>query len=224
MHRVAGKAKVQVVTGDTKVVGKGGADRIFINTAGIGEVHEGVRLGREMVRAGDVVILSGTIGDHAASVLSSRAGLEFDTGIRSDCAPLYGLVRPILRLGRTVRFMRDPTRGGVAATLNELVGGSRLGVLLDEGRLPVREEVQGFCELLGYDPLYLANEGKVIIVASAKSAERVIKLLRKHPLGRRATAIGEVTDEFRGIVGLRTPYGGTRIVDMPVGEQFPRIC
>ena len=224
MKKTAQEAGVKIVTGDTKVVGKGNADKIFINTSGIGTIEKGIDLGREKIRIGDKIILSGTIGDHATAVLSSRVGLEFQTKIKSDCAFLSGLIGSILKFKDKIKFMRDPTRGGLASVLNEMVAGKSFGALLDEDKIPVKDEVIGFCELLGYDPLYLANEGKVIVVTAPRIANEVLKILKRDKLGRDAEIIGEIIVEYKGVVVLETRYGGTRIVDMPTGEQFPRIC
>lgn len=224
MKRTAQSAGVQIVTGDTKVVEKRSVDKIFINTAGIGLIPKGLELGREKIRAGDKIIISGTLGDHATAVLSSRVGLEFQTKVKSDCAYLSDLIGSILKFGEGVRFMRDPTRGGLASVLNEMVEGSGVGALLDEDKIPVKDEVAGFCELLGYDPLYLANEGKVVIVAAPKVAKKVVGIMRKNPKGKDAEIIGEISRNFKGMVGLKTKFGGTRVVDMLTGEQFPRIC
>ncbi len=224
MKRTAQDAGVQIVTGDTKVVEKGSADKIFINTSGIGLIPPGMNLGKERIRAGDQIIISGTIGDHATAVLSSRTGLEFQTRVKSDCCYLSDLIGSILGFKEKIKFMRDPTRGGLASVLNEMVGGSGAGALLYEEKVPVKDEVAGFCELLGYDPLYLANEGKVIIVTAPEIAKKVKSLLRNNPKGREAEIIGEITVKFKGMVGLKTKFGGTRVVDMLAGEQFPRIC
>lgn len=224
MKKTASEAKVMIITGDTKVVGKGNVDKIFVNTAGIGSISKGINLGKEKIETGDKVILSGSLGDHATAVLSSRAGLEFQTKIKSDCAFLSGLIGTILKFKNQIRFMRDPTRGGLASVLNEMVSNQSFGALLYEEKIPVRDEVKGFCELLGYDPLYLANEGKVVIVVAPQVAREVLKILRKNRLGRQAEIIGEIKGGLKGIVGLKTRYGGTRVVDMPLGEQFPRIC
>jgi hydrogenase expression/formation protein HypE len=224
MKKTAQAAGVQIVTGDTKVVEKGKTDQIFINTSGMGLVRSGIHLGKEKIKVGDRIIISGTIGDHATAVLSSRAGLEFKTRIKSDCTFLSDLIGSILRFEDRIRFMRDPTRGGLASVLNEMVMGEAKGVLLKEERIPVKNEVKGFCELLGYDPLYLANEGKVIIVTAPQVAEKVLTILRKNPKGKDAQIIGEITDRFKGRVGVNTKFGGTRVVDMLAGEQFPRIC
>ena len=224
MKKTAQQAKVQIVTGDTKVVEKGSADKIFINTSGIGIISRGMHLGKEKIEVGDKIIISGTIGDHATAVLSSREGLEFQTELRSDCAFLSDLIGLILKFGDKIKFMRDPTRGGLASVLNEMVKNKVFGAILFEDKIPIKQEVNGFCELLGYDPLYLANEGKVMIITSPKAAKQVVRILRKNPKGKDAEIIGEITDKFKGIVGLKTKFGGTRMVDMLLGEQFPRIC
>jgi hydrogenase expression/formation protein HypE len=224
MKKTAQQAQVQIVTGDTKVVEKGSADKIFINTSGIGMISKGIDLGKEKIKVGDKIIINGTIGDHATAVLSSREGLEFHTKVKSDCAFLSDLIGLILKFKNNIKFMRDPTRGGLASVLNEMVSGNNLGALLYEDKIPIKDEVVGFCELLGYDPLYLANEGKVIVVTQPRIAEKVLGLLRRNPKGKHAEIIGEITDKFKGMVGLKTKFGGTRVVDMPLGEQFPRIC
>ncbi|MCJ7497646.1 MAG: hydrogenase expression/formation protein HypE [candidate division Zixibacteria bacterium] len=204
MKKTAQKARVQIVTGDTKVVEKGSADKIFINTSGIGNISKGIELGREKIRVGDMVIINGTIGDHATAVLSSRAGLKFQTKVKSDCVFLSDLISSILKFKDKIKFMRDPTRGGLASVLNEMVSGKDFGVLLSEEKIPIKDEVKGFCELLGYDPLYLANEGKVIMVVAPQIAEKILNILRKNPLGKKAEIIGEITDKFKGMVGLKT--------------------
>jgi len=224
MRKTAQAARVPIVTGDTKVVEKGSADKIYINTSGIGLVTKGMDLGKEKIKVGDKIIISGTIGDHATAVLSARAGLEFKTKVKSDCAFLSDLIGSILRFKGKIRFMRDPTRGGLASVLNEMVGGTDGGALLDEEKIPVKDEVTGFSELLGYDPLYLANEGKVIIVTAPEMAGKVVSILRRNPKGKDAEIIGEITGKFKGMVGLKTKFGGTRVVDLLAGEQFPRIC
>ena len=219
----AKRAGVDVVTGDTKVVERGSCDKIFINTSGIGEIfYTGLSIGA--IRTGDSVILSGTIGEHAISVLSEREGISFSTGVRSDSAPLNILIAKLLRVSKGVRFMRDPTRGGVATTLNEMVPGGRFGISIEEDNLPVTEGVRGACELLGFDPLYLANEGRVIIIAKRDEEDKIVKEMKSDPLGRRACIIGRVTKEYPGKVYLNTSSGGRRIVGMLSGEQLPRIC
>jgi hydrogenase expression/formation protein HypE len=224
MKKTVEKAGVQIVTGDTKVVEKGSADKIFINTSGIGIISKRIDLSKERIKVGDKIIINGTIGDHATAVLSSRENLEFHTKIKSDCAFLTDLIGSILEFQNKIKFMRDPTRGGLASVLNEMVGEKKFGALLFEDKIPIRDDVNGFCELLGYDPLYLANEGKVIIVTIPEIAKKVTSILRRSPLGKDAEIIGEITDRFKGRVGLKTRFGGTRVVDMPWGEQFPRIC
>lgn len=224
MKKAAQIAKVQIVTGDTKVVEKGSADEVFINTSGIGIIPKDIELGKERIKVGDKVIISGTIGDHATAILSLRENLQFQTKVKSDCAPLSDMIDSILKFKDKIKFMRDPTRGGLASSLNEMVSEKKFGALLFEDKIPIKDKVKGFCELLGYDPLYLANEGKAIIVTDPKVTEKVLSILRKNPLGKDAEIIGETTDRFKGIVGLKTRFGGTRIVDMSLGEQFPRIC
>ena len=224
MAAAAREAGVEIVTGDTKVVDKGHGDGCYITTAGIGLVPEGVDLGPQRVEAGDAVILSGYIGDHGIAVLSVREGLEFGTNIESDTAPLAGLARLVLESPGAVRLMRDPTRGGVAAALNEIAAASGKGILLDEEAIPVRPEVEAACELLGLDPLSVANEGKMIAVVDAGAAERIVQRMREHPLGRHARVIGRVTAGHPGTVAVKTGIGATRVVPMPVGELLPRIC
>jgi hydrogenase expression/formation protein HypE len=230
MREAAEEAGVQVVTGDTKVVQKGSADKVFINTAGIGVIESPVRISAARAAVGDKVILSGTAGDHGTTIMIARGELELETDIRSDTAPLHSLVREMLDEAArasnadAVHCLRDPTRGGVATTLNEIALGSEVCVEIREDLIPVREEVKGACEILGLDPLYVANEGKLVAVVSADVADRVVARMRGHAYGRDARVIGEVKAEPRGIVAMRTGFGGTRIVDMLVGEQLPRIC
>ena len=222
--RIAAKrAGVKIVTGDTKVVEKGSCDKIFINTSGIGEVYyPGLSVAE--IRPGDSVILSGPIGEHAISVLSKREGISFSSRVKSDSAPLNGLIAGILKISDKVIFMRDPTRGGVATTLNEIVSGGKFGIFIDEFKLSVTSGVRSACELLGFDPLYLACEGRVIIVVRKDDENKILKAMRRDPLGRRACLIGHVTDEYRGKIYLNTISGGKRIVSMLTGEQLPRIC
>jgi hydrogenase expression/formation protein HypE len=224
MQRTAGEAAVKIVTGDTKVVNRGGADGIFINTAGIGLIPGGVEISGSLARPGDRVLLSGSIGDHAVAILSSREGLQFSTTLQSDCAPLNGLVADMLEVSKEIRCLRDPTRGGLSSTLNELARQSGVGIWVEEDRIPVKEEVQGACELLGFDPLILANEGKLVAIVAADAAERILRRMRTHPQGRDAVIIGEVREEPKGKVILRTRIGSARIMDMMVGEPLPRIC
>jgi hydrogenase expression/formation protein HypE len=224
MGQAAECAGVSVVTGDTKVVEKGSADGLFINTTGIGLVRDGLQLSADRARPGDAVIVSGTLGDHGIAILAEREGLEFETRISSDSAPLHTLVARLLEATREVRCLRDPTRGGLSSTLNEIAGRSGVGMELEETRIPIREEVRGACEMLGLDPLYVANEGKLVAIVAPEAAEAALEALRAHPLGREARLIGRVTQEHRGMVVMRTPLGTTRIVDMLAGDQLPRIC
>jgi len=215
---------VQIVTGDTKVVNRGGADGIFINTAGIGLIPPGIMISGSNARPGDQVLLSGPIGDHGVAILSAREGLQFSTTLESDCAPLNGLVAKMIAASPEIRCLRDPTRGGLASTLNELARQSGVGIWVEERQIPVKEEVRGACELLGFEPWNLANEGKLVAVVSAEAAEAILDAMRAHPLGRDAVRIGEVRKEPPGKVLLRTSIGSTRILDMMVGEPLPRIC
>src|ERR1022692_2496144 len=224
LRQAAADAGVQVVTGDTKVVEKGKGDGLFINTTGIGLVPEGVELSADRARPGDKVLLSGSIGDHGIAILAQREGLEFETQIQSDSAALYTLVAEILGVTRDIRCMRDPTRGGVSSTLNEIAERSRVGIELVESSLPIHEEVRGACELLGLDPLYVANEGKLIAIVAPEAAQAVLQAMKGHRLGSEAQIIGTVNKESPGLVTMRTPFGTTRIVDMLAGDQLPRIC
>jgi hydrogenase expression/formation protein HypE len=224
MGRAARSANVTLVAGDTKVVEKGRGDGLYITTSGIGVIAPGVRIGPDRARPGDVVIVSGEIGLHGVAILSVREGLEFDSTVETDSAPLAGLVEALLDLTKDVHVLRDPTRGGVAASLNEIAKASRVGIALAERSIPVPPVVRGACEMLGLDPLYVANEGKLLAIVPRHEAEMVLERIRTHPLGVRSAIIGEVTDEHPGIVVARTGIGGTRVVDMPLGEQLPRIC
>lgn len=224
MSLAAKMAGVLIVAGDTKVVPRGKADRLFINTAGIGVIAPGVDLSGSNARPGDVVIVSGTIGDHGMAVLCRREGLTFENEILSDSAPLHDLVARILEVCPRLRVLRDPTRGGLATTLNEIAQQSRVGIRLFEEAIPVRPDVAGACEMLGLDPLYVANEGKLIAIFPAEEVDAVLRCLRAHPLGADAVHIGEVTETDPGRVFLRTRIGGHRLVDMLRGEQLPRIC
>ena len=220
----AAEAGVQIVTGDTKVVPRGAADGIFINTAGLGVVPPGVTLTSRNIKPGDAILLNGYIGDHGIAVFSKREGIAFQTNVKSDCAPLNGLVEVMLKTGASLRCMRDPTRGGLASILNELADQSGAGICVTEQSIPIRDEVLGACEMLGFDPLYVANEGKLVAVVQGDDAEMVLEAMRAHPLGRDATLIGEVVEGPPGRVSLRTFMGSTRIVDMLSGELLPRIC
>jgi len=224
MHGAAEAAGVQVVTGDTKVVEKGKGDGLFINTTGIGLVPDGVELSANRARPGDKVLLSGSIGEHGIAILAQREALEFESAIKSDSAALHTLVANMLRTSREIRCMRDPTRGGVSSTLNEIAQRSNVGIELEESTIPVREEVRGACELLGLDPLYVANEGKLIAIVAPEAADALLEAMRSHPLGSAAEIIGCVKKENAGLVTMRTALGTTRIVDMLAGDQLPRIC
>jgi hydrogenase expression/formation protein HypE len=217
-------AGVRLVTGDTKVVDSGSGDGVFVNTAGVGVVPDGVEVRPERATPGDVVIVSGEIGVHGVAVMSCREGLEFGTTVRSDSAPLHGLVADMLGSGADVHVLRDPTRGGVAASLNEIAKASKVGVALVERDLPIPQSVRDACGLLGLDPLYVANEGKLLAMVAAADADRVLDAMRRHEYGREACVIGTCVDDHPGMVVAKTGLGGTRVVDLPLGEQLPRIC
>ena len=217
-------AGVQVVAADTKVVPRGKADRIFINTAGIGAIPPGLDVAGQNAQVGDVILINGPMGDHGIAVLSTREGLSFETEIISDSAPLNGLVWDMLAASQKIHVLRDPTRGGVATALNEVALQSGIGIRLEEQKLPTRPAVSAACDILGLDPLYVANEGKVLAMVAPDEAELVLGAMHQHPLGREACIIGEVISDHPGRVVLRTGIGGTRIVDMLSGEQLPRIC
>jgi hydrogenase expression/formation protein HypE len=224
MAQTAREAGVEIVTGDTKVVHKGACDKLFITTTGVGVIREGVTLGAHLAQPGDVVLVNGLLGDHGAAILSARGDMALDTPIESDCAPLHGLTEALLKAAPGLRLMRDATRGGVATVLNEVADASGVSIEIDEAATPLREEVKGFCEILGLDPLYLANEGKIVAVVPGAEKDAALAALRAHPLGAQACAIGRVGDGEAGRVTMQTVFGGRRIVDMLVGEQLPRIC
>ena len=214
----------RVVTGDTKVVDRGHGDGCYINTSGVGQVDDRVVLAASKVRAGDAIIVSGTIADHGMAIMSVREGLQFDSVISSDSAPLHSLVQAMLESQANIRVLRDPTRGGVASSLNELARSAKVGMTIDELSVPIYPTTQAACELLGMDPLFVANEGKLLAIVSPADAEVVLSLMREHPFGREAAIIGHVTGEHPGIVVGRTAIGGKRVIAMMVGEQLPRIC
>lgn len=224
IQRSAGEAGVKVVTGDTKVVDRGSADKIFINTAGIGILPHGVNISGSRAVPGDMIILSGSIGEHGIAVLSQREGLRFKVPIESDCAPLDRLVAGMLEVCPDIRCLRDPTRGGVASTLNELAGQSGVGIDIEERSVPVQEPVRAACELLGFDPLYVANEGKLVAVVPEADAEQILAVMRRNPHGKNAAIIGKIVGEHPGRVAMKTLLGTSRIIDMLVGELLPRIC
>jgi hydrogenase expression/formation protein HypE len=223
MARAAGAAGVSIVTGDTKVVNKGSADQLFVTTSGIGLIEDRVSISASNVRPGDDVIVSGSIGDHGMAVMSVREGLEFEGEIRSDTAPLYSLVRAMMGAGE-VHALRDPTRGGLATSLCEIASASSTGIEIDESAVLVRENVKGACEVLGLDPLFVANEGKLVAFVPHHSSAAVLEAMRRMPEGGDARIIGRTVEEHRGMVLLKTEIGGTRIVDLPFSEQLPRIC
>ncbi len=224
MASAADEAGVHIVAGDTKVVERGAADGIYITTTGIGSLDSELRLGADRVRVGDRILVSGRIAEHGMAIMLARGGLAFDADIRSDCASLNGLVADLLAAAPGVRWLRDPTRGGVASALNELAVAGDLAVSIDGESLPVSPATAGACELLGLDPLYVANEGKVVVVVAPDDTDAALRALRAHPLGGDAVAIGEIVEGPTGLVVLRTPFGGTRIVDLLVGDPLPRIC
>jgi hydrogenase expression/formation protein HypE len=225
MHDTAQAAGVHVVTGDTKVVGRGSADKVFINTAGIGVIPAGRHLSPQLMEPGDVVLVSGTMGDHGLTILAQREGLSFSTPVESDCAPVNRIAKAVMEVGgEGVKCMRDPTRGGLATTLNELAVQSARGILIQEEEIPFLREVVGACEMLGLDPLYLANEGKVIVVVAPEVAGEVLEAMRALPEGRGAVEIGKVIAEEEGLVLLETELGAARILGMLEGEPLPRIC
>ncbi|UKO98946.1 hydrogenase expression/formation protein HypE [Nostoc sp. UHCC 0870] len=224
MKTSAQKAGVQIVTGDTKVVHRGAADKIFINTTGIGIIPTGVNISAHNIQPGDVIIINGELGNHGAAILIARGELALETNIESDCQPLHELVATILNVCPEVHTMRDATRGGLATVLNEFAMTSNVGIRINEESIPVREEVKGMCEILGLDPLYLANEGKLVLAVKREKAETVLSAMKSHPFGKDASIIGEVIDSPAGVVLLKTAFGTERIVDMLVGDQLPRIC
>ena len=224
MAAAAREAGVQVVTGDTKVVPRGACDKLFLTTTGIGVIRAGLELGAHRAQPGDAVLVNGVLGDHGAAILAARGDLALDAPIDSDCAALHGLVDALLAAAPGTRFMRDATRGGVATVLNEIAIAAGCGIELDECAVPLREAVKGFCEILGLDPLYLANEGRLVAIVPPADADRALAAMRAHPLGAGACRIGHVTERRPRQVIMRTVLGGQRIVDMLVGDQLPRIC
>ena len=224
MKKAADYAGVQLVTGDTKVVENGAADGLFINTSGIGLVREGIHISPANVKVGDVILLNGSIADHGIAVMTKRKGLEFETDIVSDCAALNKLIGAILDTTSEVHVLRDPTRGGLAATLNEIAEAANLGVFLQEDNILINEQVKAISAILGLDPLYIANEGKVLVVVAASVADQVLETMKKVPEGKNSTIIGQIVEKHPGRVVMETAIGTKRIVDMPSGEQLPRIC
>jgi hydrogenase expression/formation protein HypE len=224
MRQAADAAGVSLVTGDTKVVDRGKGDQIFINTAGIGAVHLGIQIRPTRAQVGDKIIVSGEIAVHGIAIMSAREGLEFETQIASDSAPLNGLVETIFAASQNIHVLRDPTRGGVTSALTEIAESAQVGIRLDERSLPISEEVKGACEILGLDPLYVANEGKLLAFVPPDEVDRVHSAMRSHPLGEKSVVIGEVVADHPRMVTMKTHVGGTRVVDMLSGEQLPRIC
>ena len=224
MAAEAEKAKVRIVTGDTKVVGRGGADKVFVTTSGVGVIPAGRNLQAERVQPGDVAIVNGVLGDHGAAILAARGDMALSTDIQSDCAGLGHLMANVLRAAPDTRAARDATRGGLASALNEIAQSAQCGITIDEDRLPLREEVKGMCEILGLDPLYLANEGTLVLFVPSDQADAALEAMRATPEGRNACVIGKAVSDHPGTVAMRTRFGGGRIVDMLVGEQLPRIC
>ena len=224
MKDAAEKASCEIVTGDTKVVEKGKGDKIYINTSAVGTLIQDVSLTRKNIKPGDTILINGFIGDHGIAVLSKREGMEFETSIESDVKPLNNLIKELLSDSLGVRFMRDPTRGGIATTLNEICDGMEFGIELFEDKIPLRDDVKAFCEILGLDPLHVANEGKVVVVIARKDTDKALEIIKSHPDAKAASFIGEITRENSGMVILRTTIGSHRILDMLSGEQLPRIC
>jgi len=224
VQKAADEAGVEIVTGDTKVVPRGSADKLFINTAGVGVIPDGVDIGGDKAQVGDKVILNGAIGDHGIAVMSQREGLSFATTLKSDCAPLGGLVAEMLDASQNINCLRDPTRGGLATTLNELASQSKVSIRIEEKDIPVREAVLGACEMLGFDPLYVANEGKLVAIVPPGDADKVLKAMKNNKYGKDAVIIGEVAAKPAGRVVMKTVLGAHRIVDMLVGDLLPRIC
>lgn len=225
MAETARQAGVLIVTGDTKVVERGSCDKLFINTAGIGVIHKKYQLGAHKAQAGDHILVNGFLGDHGAAILNARGDMNLSCPIESDCAPLHELIQTLLNAAPNTRFIRDATRGGIASVLNEIADSSKCAIEIQENDTPIRTEVKGFCEILGLDPLYLANEGKLVAVVPDNEVQAALVAMRAHPLGRHSADIGSVLKEGRaGRVHMQTCFGGKRIVDMLVGEQLPRIC
>lgn len=224
MQKAAEKARVKIITGDTKVVEKGKGDKIFINTSGIGIVYDGVNISPQNCKPGDVIILNGKIAEHGIAIMSEREGLEFETKIESDTAPLNGLVEEIIKVSKKISVMRDPTRGGLASALNEIASSANVKIQIEESEIPISEEVLGACEILGLDPLYIANEGKLLVFVDESDAEKVLNVMKNHPYGKESRIIGRVVEKGEPIVLMKTLIGSTRIVDMISGEQLPRIC
>lgn len=224
MKKAAENAGVKIVTGDTKVVDRGKGDKIYINTSGVGLVFKGVDISPHRIRRGDKIILNGRIAEHGMAILAAREEFKFQTSIKSDSAPLNGLIAEILQVCPEISMMRDPTRGGISSALNEIARKAKKGIYLEEKQIPVTEEIKGICEILGFDPLYVANEGKVLVFVPPSKVDKVLQVMHRHPYGKEAAVIGEVVDDHPGRVVMKTLIGSNRVVDMMSGEQLPRIC
>ncbi len=224
MKDAAKQANVLIVCGDTKVVEKGSADKIFINTSGLGVIENGINISGENAKVGDLIIINGSIGDHGIAVIGKRGQFEFEVEIESDCAPLSNLVQHMLSYTKNINVLRDPTRGGIATSLNEIAKKSKVSIKVNENKIPVKKAVIGACEMLGFDPMYVANEGKLIAIVSKKDASGLLNHMKKHPLAKDSEIIGEVTEGKAGRVTMKTLIGSTRILDMMIGELLPRIC
>ena len=224
MAKAANEAGVTIITGDTKVVEKGSGDGVFITTTGIGVVPKGVNISGDLARPGDAILVNGTIGDHGVAIMSSRENLQFETAIESDSAALHTLIADMVAAVPGIHCLRDPTRGGLATTLNELAQQSSVGMTLNEASIPINPAVTAACELLGLDPLYVANEGKLVCICAQQDAHRLLQVMQQHPLGKKVAIIGEVTEDQHGFIHMETSFGGSRIVDWLAGEQLPRIC
>ncbi|MFH1548559.1 MAG: hydrogenase expression/formation protein HypE [Candidatus Omnitrophota bacterium] len=224
MAKIAKQENVKIVTGDVKVVEKNSADKLFINTSGIGIIKQNIKISNKKIVAGDKVIISGAIGEHGLAILNARGGFDFKSNVKSDCASLCSLIKKMLAVSKNIKFMRDPTRGGLATTLNEIVDVQSFGILVNEESVPIKKEIRAMCEILGFDPLYMANEGKVVAVVSKKDADVILKAMKRHPLGRNSQIIGEIINTPKRKVIVKTKIGGTRIIEMPASSQLPRIC
>ena len=224
MKRAAEQAGVKIVTGDTKVVDRGKGDKIYINTSGIGVVYKGVNISSQRIQSGDKIILNGKIAEHGIAILSAREEFDFQTSVKSDTAPLNGLIKEVLQVYPDIHMMRDPTRGGLSSALNEIAGKAKKGIKLEEEKIPIAGEIKAVCEILGLDPLYVANEGKVLLFVPPAEVSRVLQVMHHHPYGKEAVVIGEVVEDHPGRVVMKTLIGSNRVVDMISGEQLPRIC
>jgi hydrogenase expression/formation protein HypE len=224
MKKSADRAGVKIITGDTKVVDRGKGDKIYINTSGVGIVYKGVDISPRRVQSGDKIILNGKIAEHGIAILSAREEFDFKTSVISDTAPLNDLIKKVLQVCPDIHMMRDPTRGGLSSALNEIAGKAQKGIRLEEKMIPIDEEIKAVCEILGLDPLYIANEGKVLLFVPPAEVSKVLQVMHRHPYGKEAVVIGEVVDEHPGRVVMKTLIGSNRVVDMISGEQLPRIC